>query len=384
MFDLNTCIRKNILDLQPYRCARDDFSEGILLDANECSFGSVFHDAGVEYNRYPDPRQNEIKQRFCDLRNKEHPNAKPLKPENMVVGVGSDEIIDSLIRISCVPGKDKILACPPSYGMYPVSAKINDVQVVNVLLKPDFDLDIDAVYDTLSKDNSIKVVFACSPGNPTAKTLNLNSIKKLLAHPTWNGIVVMDEAYIDFASPEKTAVSLVNDYPNLAVCQTLSKSFGLAGIRIGFCLTNPQIATIMNSLKAPYNISEPSSRLAIKALSPESVSKMYEHRDRALAQRERLCKELTTIPGVGKIIGGFDANFILVQVLSKPMNGVPSNEVAKFVYLKMATDYKIVVRFRGTEPMCEGSLRMTVGTESEVSALLKTFRHTLEEYYAKN
>ncbi|CAC37506.1 Histidinol-phosphate aminotransferase [Schizosaccharomyces pombe] len=383
MFDLNTCLRKNILELQPYRCARDDFSEGVLLDANECAYGSVISVDGVEFNRYPDPRQIEVKQRLCDLRNKELSITKPLTPDNICMGVGSDEIIDSLIRISCIPGKDKILMCPPSYGMYTVSAKINDVEVVKVLLEPDFNLNVDAICETLSKDSAIKVFFACSPGNPTAKALKLEDIKKILEHPTWNGIVVVDEAYIDFSAPDMSALTLVNEYPNLAVCQTLSKSFGLAGIRIGFCLTSKPIATIMNSLKAPYNISEPTSRLALDALSPQSIDKMHTYRDAIIQQRVRLCKELTTIKGMGKIIGGYDANFILIQVLDRPEGGKPSNDAAKYLYLQMATMHKVVVRFRGTEPLCEGALRITVGTEEENTILLKTIKLVLQEYYTK-
>ncbi|EEB07930.2 histidinol-phosphate aminotransferase imidazole acetol phosphate transaminase His3 [Schizosaccharomyces japonicus yFS275] len=384
MFDLNTCIRKNILELQPYRCARDDFSEGILLDANECAYGSAYIADGTHYNRYPDPRQIAVKERFCAIRNGECHPKKPITHENIVMGVGSDEIIDSLIRITCIPGKDTILMCPPSYGMYPVCAKVNDVKVKKVLLKPDFTLDTEAVLKAIREDPTIKVVFVCSPGNPTAKNIALDDIKRILDEPSYNGLVVSDEAYIDFSPAEASAVTIVNEYPNLAVCQTLSKAFGLAGIRVGFCITDPKIAQIMNNLKAPYNISNPTSKLAYEALSPESAARKDRNRDALNKQRDRLVQELPKIPGVGSIIGGLDANFLLVTILDKPAkDGKPSNESAHYVYMQMATEHKVVVRYRGSEPLCEGGLRITVGTEEENTVLLDRIAFVLNDYFTK-
>jgi histidinol-phosphate aminotransferase len=392
-FNLQTLARPNILALEPYRCARDDYKVGVLLDANENTHGPSLKDldddeAKQQLHRYPDPHQIELKQLMCDFRNsQEHPIATtipPLQPENLFVGVGSDEAIDAIIRILCVPGKDKLLTCPPTYGMYSVSAHINDVKVETVNMKVSkgqFSIKPEAIITRLAHDPTIKLVYICSPGNPTGSLVDRKDIIKVLDHPTWNGMVVVDEAYIDFASDGSSMAPLVNKYPNLIVLQTLSKSFGLAGARCGVAFSSPEMATLMNSMKAPYNISTPTSKLAIRALSPEGVSVMRDSLAKIKAQRERLVRELPRIPGIGEFIGGQDANFLLVEILSSP-GSEPSNEMAKRVYESLAEKSNVVVRYRGSEPGCMGCLRISVGTSEETDVLLKEFKDVLGSCYS--
>lgn len=290
------------------------------------------------------------------------------------MGVGSDEVIDAVLRCFCRPGHDKILTCPPTYGMYGVSAAINDLDVVKVPLgaADGFKLRPTAINEALSSDPSIKVVHLCTPGNPTATCVSKDDLRQVLQHPTWNGVVVLDEAYIDFAPEGSSLAEWVTEWPNLVVMQTLSKAFGLAGLRIGAGFTAPPIARLLNNLKAPYNISSPSSALACAALRPQSLAVMRRNRAKIVEQRSRLLKELPKISGVGRSIGGTEANFLLIEILDKPRSkgGKPSNEVALGVYERLAETKGIVVRFRGKETGCTGCLRITVGTEHEVDRLL--------------
>lgn len=326
--------------------------------------------------------QIELKQLFCNLRNTHHHTPKTLRPENLFVGVGSDEAIDALLRCFCVPGKDKILTCPPTYGMYSVSAQVNDVEIVKVPLDVDngFHLRPDKVNEALSADSSIKLAYICSPGNPTANLIRKEDIRKVLEHPTWNGVVVVDEAYIDFAEEGSSLAEWVTEWPNLVVMQTLSKAFGLAGIRLGVAYTSPEIALLLNSLKAPYNISSPTSALATAALATPNMAVMRSYREQIVAQRDRLLRELPRIPGVGRFLGGHDANFLLVQILDA--EGRPSNVTALATYESMAEKRDVVVRFRGKEHGCEGCLRITVGTEVEVTKFLQELRVVLTGLHA--
>ncbi|KAH7068653.1 pyridoxal phosphate-dependent transferase [Paraphoma chrysanthemicola] len=405
-FDLQTCARPNILALEPYRCARDDYKDdgtNILLDANENAYGpglalngdgklagakangtdaasSVDVDL-LGLNRYPDPHQVDLKQQLCTLRNTHHHTSKTLTPDHLFVGVGSDEAIDALIRAFCVPGREKILVCPPTYGMYSVSAQVNDVSLVKVPLQlPSFDLDVPAVADALSKDSSIKLAYLCSPGNPTGKVLRKEDIKQILEHESWNGVVVVDEAYIDFAPEGTSLAEWVTEWPNLVVMQTLSKAFGLAGIRLGTAFADPAVARILNSMKAPYNISNPTSQIAQAALSTKHLPVMKKNVELIVKQRERLLEELPKIPGVGELHGGTESNFLLYQMLDAP-GGKPSNEVALAVYEGLAERRGVVVRFRGKEHGCLGCLRITVGTGKEVDRFLQEIRSVLEGVY---
>ncbi|KAF2706496.1 histidinol-phosphate aminotransferase [Pleomassaria siparia CBS 279.74] len=403
-FDLSKCARPNILALEPYRCARDDYKDdgtNILLDANENAYGpglaldesgklpSATTDSAIDVdllglNRYPDPHQIDLKQLLCDLRNTHTHTSKSLTPDNLFVGVGSDEAIDALLRAFCIPGKDKILTCPPTYGMYGVSAQVNDVALVKVpLLASSFGLDVPSITTALSADPTIKLAYFCSPGNPTGALLKKEDVRQILEHESWNGVVVLDEAYIDFAPEGSSLAEWVTEWPNLVVLQTLSKAFGLAGIRLGAAFADPAIARLFNSMKAPYNIPNPTSQIARAALSPKHLDVMKYNKGLIIEQRNRLLKELPKIPGVGKFLGGEESNFLLVEMLDAPSDkdGKPSNETALGVYERLAEERGVVVRFRGKEHGCLGCLRITVGTEKEVDRFLGDIKAVLETIF---
>lgn len=408
-FDLRSCARPNILQLQPYRCARDDYKDdgqNVLLDANENAHGPALslHLRGLldpatkvkdgrpqldlmGLNRYPDPHQVELKGRLCRLRNVKVHTQRDLRPENLFVGVGSDEVIDALLRCFCTPGKEKILTCPPTYGMYAVSAQVNDIDIVHVPLDVEmrFALQPDKINKALASDADIKMIYICSPGNPTGSLVRKDDLQQLLEHPTWNGVVVLDEAYIDFAPDGSSLAEWVMEWPNLVVMQTLSKAFGLAGIRFGVAFSSPEIAGLLNNLKAPYNISSPTAALATAALESESLAVMRENRAKILQQRDRLIKELPRIPGIGRLRGGAESNFLLVEILDRPREsgGKPDNATALAVYETMAEQRRVVVRFRGREFGCEGCLRITVGTEQEVNLFLKEITSVLGDIFQR-
>lgn len=263
--------------------------------------------------------------------------------------------------------------------MYSVSAQVNDVAIVKVplLAAPDFALDVAGILDALSKEQNIKLVYLCSPGNPTGSLLAKEDVQQILNHPTWNGVVVLDEAYIDFAPDDASLAEWVTEFPNLVVMQTLSKAFGMAGIRLGAAFTSPPIAALLNSLKAPYNISSPTSALASYAVSDKGLAIMHNNRAKLIAQRNRLVTELPQIPGVGRLRGGVESNFLLYEMLDT--QGTPDNVTALAVYESLAERKGVVVRFRGKEHGCEGCLRITVGTEDEVTRFLGELRKTLVE-----
>ncbi|RIA99125.1 histidinol-phosphate aminotransferase [Glomus cerebriforme] len=392
-FSLESIVRPNILALKPYRCARDDYSSGILLDANENSFGMVLPDKSSKengeqegeslssltlkienLNRYPDPNQVNIKERLVEFR--KVPNINYI-----FLGVGSDECIDLIIRIFCIPGKDKILITPPTYGMYSVCANINDVNIIKVNLDVEdgkFQLKTDEILKVIKEQENIKIIFLCSPGNPTGTALSHESIKIILEDENYNGVVVIDEAYIDFVEEKNKNSSLVKwvtKYPNLIVMQTLSKSFGLAGIRLGISIANPNIIQLMNNTKAPYNISALTSQVAYTALSEQNILNMKSIKQQIRSEHTKLLSSIKNISGIGKILGGNDANFILVQILDKNEN--ISNDRAYNVYKELAENHGIVVRYRGNEIGCEGCLRITVGTPKENEILLKKLSESL-------
>lgn len=398
-FNLETCARPNILQLEPYRCARDDYKDdghNILLDANENAYGppisastasalSQSTPANIDLlglHRYPDPHQHPLKDLLIALRNTHHHTSKTLTPANLFVGVGSDEAIDALLRAFCTPAHDTILVCPPTYGMYSVSACVNDIGLTKIPLlpAPSFALNVPAILRALDDvaTTRVKLIYLCSPGNPTGSRLAKADVQKILEHPTWNGIVVLDEAYIDFAdAPGASLAEWVAEWPNLVVMQTLSKAFGLAGIRLGAAFASPEVAKLLNALKAPYNISSPTSALAMHALSEDGLALMKANVSALKAQRERMVSELGKIPGVGRLRGGLDANFLLYEMLDR--ENTPSNQVALAVYEQLAEGRGVVVRFRGKEHGCEGCLRITVGTEEEVTRFLEALRGVLDE-----
>ena len=269
--------------------------------------------------------------------------------------------------------------------MYAVSAQVNDLAVVKVPLDTtqNFKLRPEAINDALSSDPSIKIVYICSPGNPTAKLIAKSDIQQVLEHPTWNGVITLDEAYIDFSPEGSSLAEWVTEWPNLVVMQTLSKAFGLAGIRLGAAFTSPEIAKLLNNLKAPYNVPSPTSTLALAALQPQNLVGMKRNRERLVKQRDRMIRELPKLPGVGDFLGGAESNFLLIEILDKPRSrgGKPSNETALAVYKKLAETKKVVVRFRGKEVGCLGCVRITVGTEEEVDKLLQEMRVVLQDIF---
>ncbi|KAL7530735.1 hypothetical protein ACHAXR_006919 [Thalassiosira sp. AJA248-18] len=359
--------RPNVLSLQPYRCARDDYSTGILLDANENALGPTSlptnsldpYDNGMELERYPCPYQRGIKQLLCDYRNgKSNTNnsnsSEGIKPENVFCGVGSDEAIDLLIRIFCTPGcttgdGDAIMITPPTYGMYKVCANVNDVGIQSVPLTPDFDLRIPEILKSVTPQT--KLLFVCSPGNPTAKSIPLSDIRQLASSPSTQGLlIIVDEAYIDFSSTP-SATSLVTEYDNIIVLQTLSKAFGMAGIRCGFAIGPSDVIQLMNNVKAPYNVNKLTSDAANNAL--KNTKLLEENVRGVLEQRRVVAGELEKLEFVEKIYPS-DSNFLLFRVKEK------ANEV----YKTMA-DRGVVSRFRGREMHCNECLRVTIGTPDE-------------------
>lgn len=393
MVDFNKLVRPNILTLEPYRCARDDYKVGILLDANENTHGPALNEVsavekGLELNRYPDPHQHELKRNIIRYRNKNgHKDlgteSGDLSVENLCLGVGSDESIDMLLRCVCQPGKDKLMVCPPTYGMYSICATMNDVALEKVpLTYPDFQPDVDAIIAKVRQDSTIKLVYLTSPGNPTAKCLEAEVLLKLVsALSEENVLIVVDEAYIDFTplvdnkySP--SLCTLVNKYDNLVVMQTLSKAFGLAGIRLGITFSSKQLSYYLNSMKYPYNISSLTSEVAIRATSDEGLAVMRLYVDKIIQQRGKVIEQLEKIPRIGRNIGGLDANFVLVEILNR--QGKPCNIASNTLYKNMATDDQVVVRFRGKELNCEGCLRISIGKEDENKVLIERLTKVLD------
>jgi histidinol-phosphate aminotransferase len=346
-FDLNAILRPHILTLTPYASARDEYegTEGIFLDANENPIGSI---TGQPYNRYPDPYQLAIKQKVAAIRN--------VRPNQIFLGNGSDEAIDLLIRATCTPREDEIILLPPTYGMYEVSASINDVPLVKVPLTPDFGVDLPAVLGAVEKHPRAKLIFFCSPNNPTGNRLSPEDILRVL--DVFKGLVVVDEAYIDFAQGP-SFVSRLNEYPNLVVLQTFSKAWGLASLRLGMAFASPAITAILNKLKPPYNINGVTQQLVGESLDNlTSVEKMV---GEILRQRDGLRDQLVGVPVVQHIFPS-DANFLLVKVRD-----------ARAVY-HFLVNRKIIVRDRSHVKLCVGCLRISVGTAEENRQLLTALR----------
>ena len=280
MFDLNTLVRENIKSLVPYSSARDEFKgeASIFLDANENSYGSPLK---KWYNRYPDPLQQKVKEKISAV--------KGLPVSNIFLGNGSDECIDVLFRCFCTPGVDNVLIVPPTYGMYEVSANINDIALKKVPLTPDFQLDLPAIEEAI--DANTKMIFLCSPNNPTGNSLNIDDVEAILNN--YFGIVVIDEAYINFSKQRSFTLQL-DEYPNLVVLQTLSKAWGLAALRVGMAFASSDIIGIMNKVKPPYNISQAAQELALDAL--EEVGQVNDMIRVLVEQREWLKEALLHLP----------------------------------------------------------------------------------------
>lgn len=345
MFDINNLLRENIKNLVPYSSARDEFKgeAQIFLDANENSFGSPLT---KWYNRYPDPLQKKVKEKLSEI--------KGVPVENIFLGNGSDECIDILLRAFCDPGKDNIIICPPTYGMYEVSANINAIQVKKVPLKPTFQLDLPAIEEAV--DDHTKMIFLCSPNNPTGNSLDKNDVEIILNN--YFGLVVIDEAYINF-SRFRSFTQELNDYPNICVLQTLSKAWGLAALRVGIAFGSEAVITVMNKIKPPYNINQASQELALEALS--HVAEVNSMIQEIVNEREELTKNFEGLTIVEKIYPS-DANFLLVKV----------NDARNIYHYLL--EKGIVVRDRSKVELCEGCLRMTIGTPKENDELIRALK----------
>lgn len=342
-FNLNNLLRPHILSLTPYSSARDEYTGkvGVFLDANENPIGSTT-DTG-DYNRYPDPHQWAIKQKLAPI--------KGVRPEQIFLGNGSDEPIDLLVRATCVPGKDNLLIMPPTYGMYEVSAAVNDVELVKVPLTPDFQVDTEGVLAAITPNT--KLIWLCSPNNPSGNLLQADAIRTILEAAD-HSLVIVDEAYIDFAdTPSWT--SELDKYPNLVVLQTFSKAWGLAALRLGMCFASEELIGILNKIKPPYNISAPTQVLALDALSHEDEKN--EMVRQILTERQFLAEKLRSLPSV-QVIHPSDANFLLVQFAD-----------AKGIFEHLIGQ-QVIVRDRSKVKLCGGCLRISVGTRTENERLL--------------
>ncbi|MCK7560055.1 histidinol-phosphate transaminase [Chitinophaga sedimenti] len=345
MFDLNNLLRDNIKRLVPYSSARDEFKgeASVFLDANENSFGSPLE---KDYNRYPDPMQWKIKYKLADI--------KGVPPQNIFLGNGSDECIDVLYRAFCRPGVDNVVLCPPTYGMYEVSANINDTVIRKVSLTEDFQLDLPAMEEAI--DGNTKLIFICSPNNPTGNSINREDIEMILNN--FDGIVVIDEAYINFAK-QKTFIQELTEYPNLVVLQTLSKAWGLAGLRLGMAYAGEPIIDVMNKIKPPYNINQATQELVEEALN--NTQKINDWIKETVIERDKLVAGLVKLPAVLKVYPS-DANFVLAKTTD-----------AKALYNKLV-EQGIIVRDRSKVELCAGCLRITVGTPEENVQLLNALQ----------
>lgn len=345
MFDINNLIRPNIKSLKPYSSARDEFKgeARVYLDANENSLGSPLP---KWYNRYPDPLQTRLKEKISEV--------KRIPVDHIFLGNGSDECIDLLYRAFCEPGEDNVVICPPTYGMYEVCANINNVHVKKVNLNTNFQLNMEAIEHAI--DDHTKILFLCSPNNPTGNSIYQEDIETILNN--YFGLVVVDEAYINFSRQRSLTADLIN-YPNLVILQTLSKAWGLAALRLGMAFASTEIISILNRIKPPYNINQASEELAIKAL--EEVGQVNDMIREIVGQRWVLEKELEKLKVVERIFPS-DANFLLVKVTD------PS------AIYKWLLSQGIVVRDRSKVELCEGCLRITVGTEKENSLLIDSLK----------
>lgn len=341
-FDIASLLRENIKKLVPYSSARDEFKgeASVFLDANENAFGSPLP---TQYNRYPDPLQWKLKERIAEI--------KGVPAPHIFIGNGSDEAIDIVFRAFCNPGVDNVVICPPTYGMYEVSANINDVEIRKVPLTPDFQLNMDGIEEAVNEQT--KIIFICSPNNPTGNAIDRTDIEVLLNN--FKGIVVIDEAYINF-SRHKSFIQELTEYPNLVVMQTLSKAWGLAALRVGMAFSSTPIIDVMNKVKPPYNVNEASQQLALQALG--NVNQVNEWIRETVQERERLAMAFRELPVVTQVYPS-DANFLLVRTTDP-----------RGIYTHL-TERGIIVRDRSKVQLCEGCLRITVGTPEENAALLE-------------
>lgn len=339
MFNLEKIIRTNIKELKGYSSARDEFkgTAEVFLDANENPFGIL--------NRYPDPKQLKVKKRLSRLKN--------VRSEQIFIGNGSDEVIDLAFRIFCEPGKDKALTFSPTYGMYDVSAAINNVELIKQPLLADFQINLNQLQPYLEMDE-VKLIFICSPNNPTGNCFNDESIEYILEN--FNGMVIIDEAYIDFSSRE-SFITQLNKYPNLIISQTFSKAWGLAGVRVGVAYANFEVIDFYNKVKPPYNISTLNQNAVLESLNNTTLFEI--NKNIIIKEKENLVKELKKIQLIIKIFPT-EANFILVEVTN-----------ADTIYMNLV-EQKIITRNRNT--LVDNCLRITVGSKEENTKLINALK----------
>lgn len=350
-FSLNLLLRDNIKKLVPYSSARDEFKgeASVLLDANENAFGSPY---SKDYNRYPDPLQHRLKEKLYRI--------KGVPPDNIFLGNGSDEAIDILFRAFCEPGRDNVILVPPTYGMYEVSANINNVAYKKVNLTSDYQLDLDGIAEAI--DAYTKMIFICSPNNPTGNNIHRQDIETILVN--FEGLVVVDEAYINYSTQPSFTKDLA-EFPNLVVLQTLSKAWGLAALRLGMAFASKEVIGVFNKIKPPYNINQATQDIVLEAL--ERVEQVNEWIKQVVEERGKLSASLKELPQVVHITPS-EANFILVK-LEEPR--------ALYDFL---VDKGIIVRDRSKVELCEGCLRLTIGTPAENIMLIENIR----EFYKYN
>ena len=336
-------VRKNIRSIEPYSSARDEYSDSnsnmVFLDANENPFEN-----GV--NRYPDPQQLSVKEQLSEI--------KSMPSENILLGNGSDEVLDLLLRAFCEPNQDEIIILPPTYGMYKVLANVNAVKIKEVHLTESFQPKTASILANATLQS--KILFLCSPNNPTGNSFDKNEVEKLIKQ--FNGIVVIDEAYIDF-SEQKSWLNRLEEFPNLIITQTLSKAYGMAGIRLGICYASKEIIKILNAIKPPYNVNELTQNFALKQLTnyEEINSQITELK----ISRNQLVSDLEKISFIQEIYPS-DANFLLIKV-----------DDANYRYHQLIKN-KIVIRNRTNQPLCENCLRISIGTKTENELLIKTLQ----------
>lgn len=340
-FNLDSLVRDNVKVLKPYSSARDEFedfdtADMVFLDANENPYNS-----GV--NRYPDPQQASVKSILA----RQH----KVNPNQMLLGNGSDEVLDLIFRAFCEPKIDNVITLPPTYGMYGVLANINAVENREVLLSTDFQPQIEKIFKAI--DDNTKMIFLCSPNNPTGNSFSEESVTTLLEH--FNGLIVIDEAYIDFSEKESW-LKKIEQYPNLIITQTLSKAYGLAGIRLGICYASAEIISVLNKIKPPYNVNELTQKRALERL--DNTKAIKHEIESIIEQREKLLKVLDEVSFVEKIYPT-EANFVLIKV--DDANKRYDELIAR----------GIVIRNRTTQPLCENTLRLTIGTEEENKKLIE-------------
>ncbi len=345
MFNLNKLVRDNIKILKPYSSARHEFTgkASVFLDANENAFGSPLPE---KFNRYPDPLQWQLKFQLARI--------KGVPAENIFIGNGSDEVIDLAYRIFCEPAKDNVIVCPPTYGMYEVSGDINDVEIKKVNLTHDFQLDVEGILAAV--DVHSKLIFICSPNNPTGNNMRREDVEMILNN--FQGIIVIDEAYINY-SKQKSFIQELTEYPNLIVMQTLSKAWGLAALRLGLCYASMDIIDLFNKVKPPYNINDASQQLALEAL--QNTSLVNEWIESCVSQKKMLLNEMINFSFVRRVYPS-DANFFLMEV--KDADDL-------YAYL---SENEMVVRNRSRDHGCDNCLRITVGTPEENKQLINLLK----------